>query len=407
MDFTDRARVRDFLKEHGIRDLVQLNTLMKEMTGLLVEEMLEAERDAHLGYEKYAVKAKQTNNARNGYSRKRVRSTHGYLELNIPRDRAGTFEPQVVGKHQRDISQIEGQILSMYANGMTERDIAGHIEELYGAGVSAQTISNIVMRIQPVVEEWRHRPLSSMYAILYIDGIRYKVRDSGQIKAKTIYGLIGIDLQGRKEVLGLYVFDQETAKDWLRVLTEIRNRGVQDILIVTSDDLPGIEDAIAAVYPEARYQGCVVHVLRNSLKYVPYSHKRAFCGDMRAIYQAPTEEAALEAFSQLEEKWSTECLLAVKVWERNWDRISTMFQFTPEIRRLVYTTNPIESFHRQLRKVSKNRSVFPDDQALLRLLYLVTEQITKKWTMPIRGWQKILDQLAIHFEERIKPYLET
>jgi putative transposase len=407
MDFTDRASVREFLKENDIGDLVQLNTLLKEMTGVLVEEMLEAERDAHLGYAKYAVKDKETPNSRNGHSKKRVRSRQGNLELNIPRDRAGTFEPQLIGKYQRDISQIENQILSLYARGVTERDIAAHMEEIYGATLSPQTISNIVMRVQPVVEEWRHRPLASIYAILYIDGIRYKVRDSGQIKEKTVYGLIGIDLQGHKDVLGLYVFEQETAKDWLRVLTDIRNRGVQDILIVTSDDLPGVEEAITAVYPDALYQGCVVHVIRNSLKYVPYKQKRAFSKEMRAIYQAPTEEAALEAYSKLEESWSEECPLAVSVWERNWNRISTMYQFTPEIRRLIYTTNPIESFHRQLRKVSKNRSIFPDDYALLRLLYLATEQITNKWSKPIREWQKILDQLAIHFEERIRPYFRT
>ena len=405
LDFTNRKELRKYLKENNVKDVVQVDQLLKKMAGMMIEELLEAERDDHLGYEKYDTKNKETDNSRNGYSPKTVRSSQGDMELKVPRDRKGEFEPQVVQKHQTDISQLADKIISMYAKGMTVRDIQSHLEDIYGAEISPQTISNMTDRVLPLLEEWRNRSLEEVYAVLYIDGIRYKVRDNGVIKSKTVYGVVGIDLEGRKDVLGLWISETENAKYWLSVLTDLKNRGVKDVLIITSDDLPGIQEAISAVYPDAEYQGCVVHVIRNSLKYVSYKDRKAFSKTMKGIYQAPTEEAALMALDELKQEWGDKYILAVGVWERNWDRISTMFQFTQEIRTLIYTTNPIESFHRQLRKVTKNRSMFPTDTAALKLLYLATCEVLKKWTIKLRKWNMILAQLSIHFGDRLQGYL--
>ena len=405
MDFTDKKEVKNFLKEQGIENLTQLKMAFKGMAGSLLDELLEGERDEHLGYSKHDYSNKRTDNSRNGYSSKNVRSNYGEVELNIPRDRQGEFEPQLVRKYQTDITGIEDKIISMYAKGMTVRDIQSHIEEIYGGEISAQTISNITDRVLPFVEEWRNRQLKEVYAITYIDGIRYKVRSNGTVKDKTVYGMIGIDLEGNKDVLGLWIAETESAKYWLTVLTEIRNRGVKDILIITSDDLPGIREAITSVYPEIVYQGCVVHVIRNSMKYVSWKDMKAFSRDMKFIYKASTEESALQALDELRKKWGTTYTLAVNVWERNWERIRTMYRFTEEVRTLIYTTNPMESFNRQLRKVTKNRSLFPDDTSAMKLLYLATQEVLKKWTVKTRDWSKILAQLSIHFEDRLAKYL--
>ena len=405
VDYTDKESLKQFLKESDIRDPVQLNMLFRQITGVLLEELLESERDEHLGYSRDEGRSKQTANSRNGYSPKTVRSNQGELELKIPRDRQGEYEPQAVKKHQRDISEIADKIISMYSKGMTVRDIQSHLEDMYDASISAQTISNITDRILPQVEEWRNRQLESVYAIVYIDGHRYKVRTDGRVQDRTVYAVLGIDLSGQKDLLGLWVSENEKAKYWLQVLTDLKNRGVKDILIVTSDDLPGIQDAISAVYPDAEYQGCVVHVIRNSLKYVSYQDRKEFSQSLKSVYKAPTEEAALASLDAAREHWAGEYPLAVGVWDRNWERIRTMFRFTQEIRRLIYTTNPIESYHRQLRKVTKTRSLFPTDTAMLKLLYLGTQEILKKWTMKIKHWNQILAQLSIHFGERVREYL--
>lgn len=398
---TDKQAIQTFLKDQQIEDLVQLNALLKQMTGVVVEELLEAERDDHLGYTKYDTQNKHTSDRRNGHSQKQVHSAQGPLDVKIPRDRDGDFAPQLIKRYERDISQIEERVLSLYAKGMTVRDIQSHLEDIYGTSVSAGTISNMTERIQPLVEEWRNRPLSSVYSIVYIDGHGQHVRANGQVRTQKVYTVMGVDLWGQKDILGLWVAETENAKTWACVLTELRNRGVQDILLICSDDLPGIEDAIAAVFPDAVYQGCVVHVIRNSLKYVSYKDQKAFARDMKAIYTASTEEAALMALDALQQTWGARYPLAVQVWEKNWTRISTMFRFTQEIRRLIYTTNPIESYHRQVRKVTKNRSVFPDERSLLKLLYLVTQSVVKKWSMPLVHWNRILAELGVHFGQRV------
>jgi len=405
VDFTDRKAVREYLKQNDVKDVVQVDQLLKKLAGMMIEELLEAERDDHLGYGKHDIRNKSTDNSRNGYSPKTVRSSQGKMELKIPRDRHSELQPQIVKKHETDVSRIADMVTSMYAKGMTVRDIQSHLEDIYGAEISPQTISNMTDRILPVLEEWRNRMLEEVYAVVYIDGLRYKVRDNGIIKTKTVYGVIGIDLEGKKDVLGLWIGDTESAKYWLQVLTDLKNRGVKGVLIITSDDLPGIQDAISAVYPEAAYQGCVVHVIRNSLKHVSYKDRKSFSSVMKGIYRAPTEEAALMALDELKAEWGGQYLLAVSTWDRNWDRIRTMFRFTDEIRRLIYTTNPIESFNRQLRKVTKNRSLFPTDTTALKLLYLATQEVVKKWTMKQRNWSGVLAQLSIHFGERIQAYL--
>jgi transposase-like protein len=401
MDFTDKQQIKQFIEDNEIRDIVKLNEFLKGISGAVIEQMLEAERDEHLGYEKHHRSRVRKDNTRNGYSKKTVRSIHGESELSIPRDRDGSFSPQVVQKHQTDISELENKVLSMYAKGMTVRDIQEHVADIYGADISPQTISNITDKVMPSVTAWRNRPLEEVYAIVYIDGIRYKVRENGRVQSKCVYGVVGIDLEGHKDLLGLWIFETESANGWLKVFDDLKNRGVKDILILASDGLSGLTEAVAAAFPDTAYQGCVVHVIRNSVKYVSYKDRQAFCADLKPIYTAPTEEAALFAFDALEAAWGNKYQLAVDTWQRNLERISTMYQFSPEIRRLIYTTNPIESFNRQLRKVTKNRGVFPNDDSVLKLLYLAVEEITRKWTMKLRNWNQILAQLVIHFDRRV------
>lgn len=399
MDFTDKKAINGFLEDNEIKDLAQLDLVFKNMAGAMLDKLLEGERDTHLGYSKYDYANKKTDNSRNGYSPKNVKSNYGDIDLKIPRDRDGSFEPHLVGKYQKDITGIEEKIISMYAKGMTVRDIQSFIEEIYGGEVSPQTISNITSRVLPLMEEWRNRQLKEIYAITYIDGIRFNVRSNGQVKEKTVYGVIGIDLDGNKDVLGLWIAETESAKYWLGVLTELRNRGLKDVLIIRPFRDSGSHKGSIA------YQGCVVHIIRNSLKYVSYKDLKEFSRDIKPIYKSPTEETALLAFDELKKKWYSQYKLAVDVWERNWSRMKTMFSFTEEVRVLIYTTNPIESFNRQLRKVTKNRSVFPDDTAALKLIYLATCGVIKKWTMRIKDWNRILAQLSIHFGDRLKERL--
>jgi len=293
----------------------------------------------------------------------------------------------------------------MYARGMSVRDIQSHLEDIYGASISAQTISNMTDSILPALEEWRNRALKEIYSIVYIDGQRFRIRSDGIVKDKTVYTVLAIDLEGEKDLLGLWISETESAKYWLSVMTEIRNRGVKDILIITSDDLPGIEEAIKSVYPEAEYQGCVVHVIRNSIKYVSHKDVKEFANDLKSVYKAPTEESAMASLGELRVKWDGKYPLAIDAWERNWDRISTMFRFTEEIRKLIYTTNPVESVHSRFRKVTGGKGHFPDDTSVMKVLYLASQEMMKRWTVRIPNWNRILAQLAIHFGDRVGKYL--
>lgn len=396
----DKQTIRDLMKDGQLKDVKDIQTLLKEQFKDIMQEMLEAELDHELGYSKYDYKNKDTDNSRNGSRPKTVRSDYGSIELDIPRDRNGEFEPIIVKKNQRDVSNIDDQVMSMYAKGMTVRDIQQHLESLYGLDVSPTMISQITEKIMPTIKEWQQRPLQEVYAHLVLDAIHYKVRQDGRIINKAVYIILGINLDGLKEVLGMWVGENETSKFWLKVITDLQQRGVKDILIASIDGLNGFKEAIQAVYPDTQIQRCIVHMIRNSTKYLSYKDRKSFVADLKPVYQAVNEEAAMIALDSLEAKWGEKYYIAIKPWKDHWEEVSTMFEYPAEIRRLIYTTNTIESFNRQLRKVTKAKSSFPTDDSLLKMLYLAMMDITKKWTVKVRDWGKIINQLAIHFEGR-------
>lgn len=400
-----KEELRAFIKENNLVTAQDAQEAVKSLFGQLIQEMLEAELDHELGYTRYDYRNKKTDNTRNGHTKKTVKSEFGPLELNVPRDRKGEFEPVVVKKYQRDISSIEDQILSMYAKGMSTRDIQEHLKRIYGFEASPTLISNITDKILPIIREWQNRPLQPIYAFLFIDAVHYTVRQDGQVLKKAAYVVIGIDLEGRKDVLGIWIGEAESARFWLSVLSDLKNRGVEDILIISADNLSGISEAIKATFPEADIQKCVVHQIRNSLRYVSYKDRPAFVKDLKAVYKAVNEQEAYASLEALEAKWQAKYPLAVRSWRRNWEELSTCFRYPPEIRKIIYTTNLIEAFHRQLRKVTKSKAVLPSDEALLKLLYLVTMDVTEKWTTRVQNWGLILAQLTILFGDRVERFL--
>lgn len=377
--------------------------MLKNLLGDTLQGLLEAEMDDELGYSKYDYANKDTDNSRNGYSKKNVISSMGGINLDIPRDRNGEFEPQVVKKHQTDISNIEDQVLSMYAKGMTTRDISDHLKTVYGVDASAEMISKMTDRILPIAKEWQNRPLERKYAIVFMDAIHYNVRQDNSIVKKAVYIAIGIKLNGSKEVLGMWVGGNESAKYWLGVLNELKNRGVEDIMIVSVDGLSGFGDAIHAVYPNAEIQRCIVHQIRYSTKFISYKDIKSFMKDLKEVYQAPTEDVALQKLDYLENKWGTKYPSSTSSWRNNWPTLATYFKYPEEIRRIIYTTNSMENFNRQLRKVTKAKTIFPTDDALFKMLYLAMMDITKKWVGKPWDWGKILEQLIIYFDGRITP----
>lgn len=401
MTLLDKKEVRRLMKEGKLKDISDIQSLLKAQFKDLIEEMLEGEIEHELGYSKYDYKNKDTFNSRNGKRSKKVKSDYGEIEIDVPRDRTGDFEPKIVKKNQRDVSSIDDQVLSMYAKGMSVRDIQDHLNNLYGIEVSPTMISNITDKIMPVITEWQYRPLESIYAHVVLDAIHYKVRQDGKIVNKAVYIVIGVNLDGFKEVLGMWVGESETSKFWLKVLSDLKNRGVEDILIASIDGLPGFKDAIQVTFPNTEIQRCVIHVIRNSTRYLSYKDRKAFVADLKPVYTAVDETQALEALSFLEEKWGEKYYIAIKPWKDHWNEIATMFKYPADIRRLIYTTNAIESFNRQLRKVTKSKSIFPTDESLLKMLYLANVDITKKWTQRIRNWSMIICQLNIFFEGRI------
>lgn len=371
--------------------------------GDTLQGMLEAEMDQKLGYSKYDYQNKETDDSRNGYSHKTVTSSMGDIDLDIPCDRRGEFEPQIVKKHQTDISNIEDQVLSMYAKGMTTRDISTHLSNVYGVDASAEMISHMTDRILPIAKEWQNRPLEKKYAIVFMDAIHFHVREDNRTVKKAVYVAIGIRLSGQKEVLGMWIGGNESAKYWLGVLNEIKNRGVEDIMIVSVDGLTGFVDAIHAVFPLAEIQRCIVHQIRYSTKFISYKDIRAFMKDLKLVYKADTEQLALEALDMLEENWGGKYPSSIASWRNNWPQLSTYFKYPGEIRKLIYTTNSIENFNRQLRKVTKSKTIFPTDDSLFKILYLAMTDITKKWTGKTWDWGQTLDQLCIYFGDRIQP----
>jgi transposase-like protein len=396
-----KAFINSLIEHYQPQDAQDVQDMLKDLLGDTLQGMLEAEMDESLGYSRYDYKNKDTDNSRNGYSKKTVVSSMGEIDLDIPRDRKGEFEPQAVRKNQTDISNIEDQVLSMYAKGMTTRDISSHLHEVYGVDASAEMISHMTDRILPVAKEWQNRPLERKYAVVFMDAVHFHVREDNRTVKKAVYVAIGIRLNGTKEVMGMWIGGNESAKYWLGVLNEIKNRGVEDIMIVSVDGLTGFVDAIGAVYPKAEVQRCIVHQVRYTTKFVNYKDRKSFMKDLKAVYQAPTEQIALENLDTLEENWGKKYPSSIASWRNNWTQLSTYFKYPQEIRKIIYTTNSIENFNRGLRKVTKAKTVFPTDDALFKSIYLAMVDITKKWTGATWNWGQTLDQLMIYFGERI------
>lgn len=400
-----KKQLKQWIKENNMKSVEDVQSALRELFAETLQEVLEAELETSLGYAKHDVKNKQTTNSLNGYSKKTVRSEYGDIELKVPRDRDGEFEPMIVKKHQSNVTGIEDQIIAMYAKGVSTRDIQDHLQQLYGIEVSPTLISNVTNKIVPLIKEWQNRPLQAVYAVVFLDAIHFKVKQDGTIVNKAAYMAIGIDLEGHKDVLGIWIGENESAKFWLHVLNELRNRGVQDILITCVDNLNGFSEAIAACYPKTEVQKCIIHQIRNSIKYVSYKDVKKITSALQPIYKAPTEQAALDELEQFEKTWGGKYPLIVRSWRNNWDELATFFKYSPEIRKLIYTTNIIESYHRQLRKVTKGKAVFPTDEALLKMLYLSTMDVLRKWTARVQNWGQILLQLMVHFPDRVQPYL--
>ncbi|WP_426451550.1 IS256 family transposase [Paenibacillus sp. S-38] len=400
--FWTKQDLRAFVKEHNFTSPEQIQITLKELFKDVLQEALEAELDTQLGYDRHDVKNKQTKNSRNGYTKKTVTSEYGDVEIQVPRDRLGEFNPVVVKKHQTNVTGIEDQIVALYAKGVSTRDIQDHLEHLYGVEVSPTLISNVTNKIVPLIKEWQNRPLQSVYTVVFLDAIHFKVKQDGHIVNKAAYMVIGIDLDGNKDVLGIWIGENETAKFWLSVLNELKNRGVQDILITCVDNLSGFSQAIAASFPQTEIQKCIIHQIRNSIRYVSYKDVKKVTADLKPIYKAPTEEAAQLEMDKFEETWGEKYPLIVKSWRQNWDELTTFFRYPAELRRLIYTTNMIESYHRQLRKVTKGKSIFPTDESLLKMLYLSTMDVLKKWTGRVQNWGQILLQLTVYYPERVQ-----
>jgi putative transposase len=368
--------------------------LLKEF----LESALEAEADQHLDEDE-----RLKGNRRNGTSKKTLKTSDGSFELETPRDRNATFEPEIVKKRETILADhLEDKIIGLYGLGMSLRDISNHIEEMYGSAISATTLSEITDRIIPRIKEWQSRPLEEVYCIVWMDAMFYKVKAEGKVISKAVYNILGINAEGRKELLGMYVSESEGANFWLSVLTDLRNRGVEDLLIVCIDGLKGFEEAILSIYPRAEVQSCIVHQIRNSLKYVASKNQKEFMADLKLVYRADTIILAEQNLDNLEEKWGRKYPIVLASWRKNWHKLSTYFKYTPEIRKLIYTTNAIEGFHRQVRKVTKNKTAFTSDMALLKLIYLAHRNISKKWTQPLNNWSLTVSQLSIIFGDRLK-----
>jgi len=403
--FINRKEMRKFLMENDVHSLDDVEDIISEMEKMILEEMLQGEMDSHLGYSKYDYENRDTDNSRNGYSSKEVRGKSGSFKIDVPRDRKSEFEPQVVKKRQKDISKIEDMVLALYQKGLTTRDIQNYIMEIYGYNLSPETISNITDRVIEKATEWQNRPLEEVYPIIFIDGMYFKVKNGIEAETRTAYIIISIDMEGKKDVLGIWIGEVENSKFWLNIFNELKTRGVKDVLILCTDKLPGIETAVRAVFPRVELQFCIVHQMRNSLNHVVYKDRREVVIDLKKVYQAATEEMALLELERFEDKWGEKYPYIGKSWRDSWDNLSTFFKYSPQIRRLIYTTNPIESLNSQIRRVTRNKGVYPNEDALFKILYLAVISVTNKWTSKIRDWHLILAELSIQFEDRLGGYL--
>ena len=394
-----RNIIRGLLQEYNIESAADIQEALKDLLSGTIKEMMEAEMNEHLGYEK--SERSDSDDARNGYKSKRIMTSYGGMEIEVPQDRKSTFEPRVVKKRQKDISDIDRKIISMYAKGMTTRQISDTLKEIYGFEASEGFISDVTDKLLPQIEEWQKRPLSEIYPVIFIDAIHYSVRDNGIIRKLAAYVILGLNCDGRKEVLSIQVGENESSKYWLSVLNELKNRGVKDILILCADGLSGIKEAIAAAYPSTEYQRCLVHQVRNTLKYVADKDRKAFAKDLKTIYNAPSEQEGRKALDEVKAAWEEKYPRAMNRWYDNWDVISPIFKFSSDVRTVIYTTNAIESLNSAYRRLNSQRSVFPSDTALLKALYLATFEATKKWTMPVKNWGKVYGELAIMYDGRL------
>ncbi len=382
-------------------DLIGENGLLKQLTKALVERAMKAEMSAHLGYEKNDPAGKNTGNSRNGNSKKTIKGEFGNLEIAVPRDRSSTFEPVIIPKGETRFTGFDDKIISMYARGMTTRDIQGHLQDMYGVEVSPTLISQVTDAITEEITLWQNRPLEEVDPIMYLDAVRVKVRHNGAVINKAVYLAVGVMMDGQKDVLGLWVAETEGAKFWLQVVTELSNRGVKDIFIACVDGLKGFPEAIESVFPKTQVQLCIVHMIRHSLRYVSWKQRKEVAADLKSIYSAPTVEQAEANLTAFAKKWDASHPTISKSWRNNWERITPLFGYPPDIRKAIYTTNAIESLNMSLRKVTKNRSSFPNDEAMIKLLFLAIRNISKKWTLPIHDWKSALNQFAILFESRV------
>ena len=400
MQTSQQQLARELAKE--CRSVDDIHAKLKELFRDTIQEILEIELDNHLGYEKHSVAGNNSGNSRNGYSApKTVKTSYGETDVKVPRDRNGEFEPQIIKKYQTTLSQIEEQVLSLYAKGMSTRDIEDQMRDLYGIDVSPMMVSKITDKIMPLIIEWQSRPLDKVYAIVYLDAIFFKVRQDGKVVNKAAYSVLGINLQGQKDILGIWIGESESASFWMSVCNDLRNRGVEDILIICKDGLSGFSEAISAVFPKSNIQLCVIHQIRNSLKYVSYKDERELMKDLKKVYQALTLQEAGLAFEEFRQKWGKKYPVIIRSWEANWGELTTYFEYPYPIRRIIYTTNIIEGYHRQLRKVTKTKTTYPTDDAVRKIIYLATDRIMKKWTMPIQNWKNCFAQIVVYFGDRI------
>ena len=401
-ELQDRS-IKELAKDcHTVEDVHQmLKSLFKDT----LQQIFEAEIDDHLGYTKHSNEGDHSGNSRNGYSKKNIRTKFGNAELAIPRDRNGDYEPQVIKKYDTSLNGLEEQIIGLYAKGMSTRDIEDHMKDLYGIEVSPTMVSKVTDKIMPLVAEWQSRPLERVYPIVFLDAIHFKVRKENRIVNKAAYSVLGITVAGQKEILGIWIGENESASFWLGVCTELKNRGVEDILIACKDGLSGFSEAIRSAFPQTEIQLCVIHQIRNSMKYVSYKEQKPLMADLKKVYQAPTLEGAEMAFAAFKEKWGKKHPIIIRSWETNWLELTVYFSYPPEIRKMIYTTNIIEGYHRQLRKVTKTKTAYPSDEALRKIIYLATVEASRKWTMSLRSWKECISQLAIHFGDRLQAEL--
>lgn len=404
---TEKKRIEDEIIDNLLKgykepeDLIGEGGLLAQLTKRLLERAMSAEMTEHVGYEKHEAAGRNSGNSRNGKTAKTIKGTFGTLPIEVPRDRNGTFEPKIIGKHQTRFTGFDDKIISLYARGLSTREIKQHLEEIYQVEVSPGLISSVTDEVIDEAKAWQDRPLESFYPFVYMDALQFKVRDTGVVRNKAIYLAIGVNMDGMKEVLGLWIAQTEGAKFWLQVVTELKNRGLEDILIACVDGLKGFPEAIETVYPRTEVQLCIVHMVRHSLNFVGWKQRKEVAADLRKIYTAATESEAETRLAEFAEKWDERFPMISKSWRSNWARVIPFFAHPPEIRRVIYTTNAIESLNMSLRKVTKARSSFPNDEAVLKLLYLALRNIAKKWTMPIQNWKAALNRFAIIYEDRM------